>query len=237
VKERPFAHPAQIAYRYVPEAISQPTFSAPKSRLDSRREIADISVMTEITSTPDKLPAAVEAFVLHWGDLGGQWGVNRSVAQIQALLILSERPLTAEEIAEKLGMARSNVSNSIKELLNWKLVMRVPVMGDRRDYYVAETDLWQMASKVAQGRKEREIDPMVTAIRAAMEHADDPKISPVVRERLKGMHDFITTVEGWYSQMIHVPPQQIMGLIKLGSKVVSLLNFVGRKDNADKGDG
>jgi hypothetical protein len=78
---------------------------------------------------------------------------------------------------------------------------------------------------------------MVTAIRAAMEHADDPKISPVVRERLKGMHDFITTVEGWYSQMIHVPPQQIMGLIKLGSKVVSLLNFVGRKDNADKGDG
>lgn len=199
--------------------------------------MADISVMTEITSTPDKLPAAVEAFVLHWGDLGGQWGVNRSVAQIQALLILSERPLTAEEIAEKLGMARSNVSNSIKELLNWKLVMRVPVMGDRRDYYIAETDLWQMASKVAQGRKEREIDPMVTAIRAAMEHADDPKISPVVRERLKGMHDFITTVEGWYSQMIHVPPQQIMGLIKLGSKVVSLLNFVGRKDNADKGDG
>ena len=192
--------------------------------------------MTETTIDLDKMPAAVEAFVLRWGDLGGQWGVNRSVAQIQALLLLSDRPLTAEEISEKLGMARSNVSNSIKELLNWKLVMRVPVLGDRRDHYVAETDLWQMASKVAQGRKEREIDPMVTAIRAAMEHVDDPKISPVVRERLHGMHDFINTVEGWYNQMLHVPPQQIMRLIRLGSKVVGLLKFVGRKDASARED-
>lgn len=193
--------------------------------------------MTEIIDESGKLPQAVEAFVLRWGDLGGQWGVNRSVAQIQALLLLSDRPLTAEDISEKLGMARSNVSNSLKELLNWKLVMRVPVLGDRRDHYVAETDLWQMASKVAQGRKEREIDPMVAAIRAAMEHADDPKISPVVRERLHGMHDFINTVEGWYNQMINVPPAQIMRLIRLGSKVVGLLKFVGRKDASGKGDG
>ncbi|MEM7780368.1 MAG: MarR family transcriptional regulator [Pseudomonadota bacterium] len=181
-------------------------------------------------AAPEKLPAAVEAFVLRWGDLGGQWGVNRSVAQIQALLLLSERPLTAEDISDKLGMARSNVSNSIKELLNWKLVMRVPVLGDRRDHYVAETDMWQMASKVAQGRKEREIDPMVAAIRAAMEGVDDPKISPEVRGRLHSMHDFINSVEGWYNQMIHVPPQQIMRLIGLGSKVVGLLKFVSRKD-------
>ncbi|MCT2398480.1 GbsR/MarR family transcriptional regulator [Novosphingobium mangrovi (ex Huang et al. 2023)] len=193
--------------------------------------------MTEIIDESGNLPPAVEAFVLRWGDLGGQWGVNRSVAQIQALLLLSDRPLTAEDISEKLGMARSNVSNSLKELLNWKLVMRVPVLGDRRDHYVAETDLWQMASKVAQGRKEREIDPMVAAIRAAMEHADDPKISPVVRERLHGMHDFINTVEGWYNQMINVPPAQIMRLIRLGSKVVGLLKFVGRKDASGKGDG
>ena len=167
--------------------------------------------MTEIPIESDKLPPAVEAFVLHWGDLGGQWGVNRSVAQIRALLLLSDRPLTAEDISDKLGMARSNVSNSIKELLNWKLAMRVPVLGDRRDHYVAETDLWQMATKVAQGRKEREIDPMVAAIRAAMEHADDPRISPVVRERLHGMHDFINTIEGWYKQMLQVPPLKFVG--------------------------
>lgn len=184
--------------------------------------------MTETTIDSNaNLPPAVEAFVLRWGDLGGQWGVNRSVAQIQALLFLSDRPLTAEEISDKLGMARSNVSNSLKELLNWKLIARTPVMGDRRDHYVAETDLWQMASKVAQGRKEREIDPMVAAIRAAMEHVDDPRISATVRERLHTMHDFVNTVEGWYQQMITVPPAQIMTLIRMGAKVVGLLRFVG----------
>ena len=144
---------------------------------------------------------------------------------------MSERPLTAEDIADKLGMARSNVSNSIKELLNWKLATRVPVLGDRRDHFVAETDMWQMASKVAQGRKEREIDPMVAAIHAAMAEADDPRISPEVRKRLENMNSFITTVDTWYNQMIHVPPQQIMRLIRLGAKVVGLLNFVGRKDS------
>lgn len=182
--------------------------------------------MTEIANDSPKLAPAVEAFVLRWGDLGGQWGVNRSVAQIQALLFLSDRPLTAEEIADKLGMARSNVSNSLRELLNWKLISRVPMLGDRRDHYVAETDLWQMASKVAQGRKEREIDPMVEAIRAAMAHADDPAISPAVRERLNSMHDFVNTVEGWYRQMINVPPAQIMALIRLGAKVVGLLKYL-----------
>ena len=100
--------------------------------------------MTEITVRSQKLPTAVEQFVLRWGDMGGQWGVNRSVAQIQALLYLSERPLTAEDIAETLGMARSNVSNSIRELLGWKLIRRVPVLGDRRDHYEAEADLWQI---------------------------------------------------------------------------------------------
>src|ERR1700733_5387390 len=121
--------------------------------------------MTEITVKKAKLPAAVEAFILQWGDLGGQWGVNRSVSQIQALLYLSERPLTAEDIAETLGMARSNVSNSIKELTTWKLIRRVPILGDRRDYYEAEADLWQILARIAQGRKEREIDPAVAALR------------------------------------------------------------------------
>lgn len=189
--------------------------------------------MTETNAESSKLPPAVEAFVLCWGDLGGQWGVNRSVAQIQALLLLSERPLTAEDIADKLGLARSNVSNSIKELLGWKLVSRVPVLGDRRDHFVAETDMWQMASKVAQGRKEREIDPMVAAIHAAMEQADDPRISKEVRQRLANMNEFITTVDTWYGQMIQVPPHQIMRLIRLGAKVVGLLKYVGGKGKKD----
>jgi DNA-binding transcriptional regulator GbsR (MarR family) len=190
--------------------------------------------MTEITSDSKSLPAAVEQFVLRWGDMGTQWGVNRSVAQIQALLFLSERPLTAEDIADKLGMARSNVSNSLKELLTWKLIHRVPVMGDRRDHYEAETDLWQMATKVAQGRKEREIDPMVAAIRASMETIDDPQISDKVRQRLRSMHDFVNTVDNWYQQMLNVAPSQIMTLIRMGSKVVGLLQFVSGKSSTKK---
>lgn len=185
--------------------------------------------MTEISNESDRLPPAVEQFILRWGDMGGQWGVNRSVAQIQALLFLSDRPLTAEDIADKLGIARSNVSNSLRELLAWKLVRRAPVLGDRRDHYEAETDLWQMTTKVAQGRKEREIDPMVAAIRDAMKQADDPRISPVVRQRLQAMHDFVGTVESWYQQMLNVPPSQIMTLIRMGAKVVGLLKLVNRK--------
>ena len=187
--------------------------------------------MTEITGEPRRLPPAVEQMVLRWGDLGGQWGVNRSVAQIQALLFLSDTPLTAEDIAETLGMARSNVSNSLRELMTWKLIHRVPVLGDRRDHYEAETDLWQMATKVAQGRKAREIDPMVAAIHEAMAHLAEngSEVSHQVRDRLRRMHELVTTVDSWYQQMLQVPPETLMRLIGMGAKVVGLLNLVGRK--------
>jgi DNA-binding transcriptional regulator GbsR (MarR family) len=184
--------------------------------------------MTEITVHTTKLPAAVQEFVLRWGDLGGQWGVNRSVAQIQALLYLSERPLTAEEIAETLGLARSNVSNSLKELIGWKLIRRVPVLGDRRDHYEGEADLWQILTRIAQGRKEREIDPAMAAITRVMKVAEnDPTISKVARARLQEMQGFMGTLDAWFGQMVNLPPATLMKLIKLGSKVVSLLKLGG----------
>lgn len=177
----------------------------------------------------------MERFILHWGDLGGQWGVNRSVAQIHALLYLSERPLNAEEIADLIGIARSNVSNSLKELLGWKLVRRVPMLGDRRDHYEAETDLWEMVTRIAQGRKEREIDPAAAALRACLAEArGDAAISPVALKRLGEMSAFMETVDRWYDQMLSVPAPKIMALIRMGSKVVSLLSF-GRKDDARQG--
>ena len=146
--------------------------------------------MTEITDTPKTLAPAVERFILHWGDMGNQWGVNRSVAQIHALLYLSARSLTAEEIAETLGLARSNVSNSIKELLGWKLIRRVPVLGDRRDHFEAETDIWEMVRRIAAGRKEREIDPAAQALRACVAEADgDSRVDPLALKRLKEMLD------------------------------------------------
>ena len=189
--------------------------------------------MTETTDNANRLPAAVQEFVLRWGDMGGQWGVNRSVAQIQALLYLSERPLTAEDIAEQLGLARSNVSNSIRELITWKLVRRVPVFGDRRDHYEAEADLWQILTRISQGRKEREIDPAVAAIRKALALAEaDPSMSKVARNRLREMQSFLTTLDGWFSQMLTVPPSTLMRLIKLGSRVVGLVRLGrGKQDN------
>ena len=193
--------------------------------------------MTETTSSDDTLSPAARRFVLQWGDMGGQWGVNRSVAQIHALLYLSERPLTAEDIAEALGIARSNVSNSIKELLGWKLIRRVPVMGDRRDHFEAETDIWEMVVRIAQGRKEREIDPAAQALRACMEEAEtDPRISPVALARLKEMLDFVETVSGWYQQMLGVPKSKLVPLIRMGSKVVTLLPLGRKRDPGEMGE-
>src|SRR6201984_3791096 len=183
---------------------------------------SDISVMTETTGKK-KLPAVVQRFILHWGDMGDEWGVNRSVSRIHGLLYLSETPMTAEDIADALGMARSNVSNSIKELLAWNLIRRVPIMGDRRDHFEAETDIWEVAVRIAAGRKEREIDPAIAALRACVtDAADDPTISPVASRRLAAVLVFTALVERWYTQMLKVPRPRLIALIKLGEKIVSL---------------
>jgi DNA-binding transcriptional regulator GbsR (MarR family) len=180
--------------------------------------------MTEITENPVKLPGAVERFVLQWGDMGAQWGVNRSVSQIHALLYLSERPLTAEDIAATLGLARSNVSNSLRELIAWDLIRRVPVRGDRRDHFEAETDVWEIAMRISAVRKEREIDPAVAALRACVAAAEgDPKVHPVAGRRLAEMLSFVETVDRWYTQMLTVPKPKLAALIRLGTRVISLL--------------
>lgn len=188
-------------------------------------EISDISVMTEINDRIELSPA-IARFVLHWGDLGSQWGVNRSVAQIHALLFISDQALNAEQIAATLGLARSNVSNSIRELLTWKLIERVPVLGERRDHFTAEADIWEMATRIAKGRKEREIDPAEAALKLCNEEAaKDPDISPQAREKLVGMLDFVTTMSSWHDEMLRVPKPALMRLIKMGSGVVKLINW------------
>jgi DNA-binding transcriptional regulator GbsR (MarR family) len=185
--------------------------------------------MTEITEKNFKLPEAVERFILHWGDMGSQWGVNRSVSQIHALLYLSERPLTADEVAAVLGLARSNVSNSIRELMTWNLVRRVPVKGDRREHFEAETDIWEIAMRIAAVRKEREIDPAVDALRACVADAErDTKLDPVVGRRLKDMLGFVETMDRWYAQMLTVPKPKLAALIRLGARIISYLPL-GRK--------
>jgi DNA-binding transcriptional regulator GbsR (MarR family) len=172
--------------------------------------------MTETT----KLPAALERFVLHWGEMGGFWGVNRSVAQ----LITADGPMTAEDIAGALEMARSNVSNSLKELLNWNLIRRVPVRGDRRDHYEAETDVWEVASRIAAGRKAKEIDPAVATLRACIAEAEgDPTVSPTALKRLREMLEFTETIDRWYGQITTVARPKLMALLKLGARIAALI--------------
>lgn len=178
--------------------------------------------MTEIDEL--RLPTVVEDFVLHWGDLGNHWGVNRSIAQMHALLYLAERPMTAEAIAAELGIARSNVSNSLKELQGWKLVRRVPVRGDRRDHYEAETDPWEIARRIAEGRKTREVDPALHALQACAAAAQhDPTVSEVARRRLADMASFVESLDTWYDQMLALSNATLLALIRMGARVIRIL--------------
>src|ERR1700723_4527131 len=147
--------------------------------------------MTETTDIQEPVPVAVRQFVLEWGNLGERWGVNRSVSQIHALLYASKKPLAAEEIADLLGIARSNVSNSLRELQSWNIIRSVPILGDRRTFYTAETDLWNLVSRIATGRKARELDPAAAALRECVEMTrGDQNVDPVVQLRLREMLDF-----------------------------------------------
>ncbi len=180
--------------------------------------------MTEIAVRTGPLSPAVERFVLKWGDMGGEWGVNRSVSQIHALLYLSSKPLTAEDIADQLGIARSNVSNSLKELLAWGLIARVPVRGDRRDHYEAEGDIWEIMTRIAIGRKAREIDPVIATLRSCLDEAErDTRIDPLAKKRLREMLETTSAVDRWFQQMLGLPRGKLKLLLRLGAKVAALL--------------
>ena len=185
--------------------------------------------MTETTDLANALPDVLRQFVLQWGNLGERWGVNRSVSQIHALLYVSERPLTAEDIAVTLEIARSNVSNSLRELQSWEIVRAVPVMGDRRTFYEAETDLWTLITRIAAGRKARELDPAAAALRQCVAAARaDRALSPVASKRLREMLEFVEKTSRWYEQMLKLPRSQIATLMKLGGGVARLLTPGGR---------
>jgi DNA-binding transcriptional regulator GbsR (MarR family) len=194
--------------------------------------------MTETTDIERDIPEAVRQFVLEWGNLGERWGVNRSVSQIHALLYASQRPLAAEDIAEALGIARSNVSNSLRELLGWNLIRPVPVLGDRRTFYQAETDLLVLMSRIAAGRKARELDPAAEALRHCVEIArNDKRLDPAVQLRLTDMLDFVERTSRWYDQMIALPRHKIATLMKLGGGIARLLDRSGKgklKAHADR---
>ena len=166
----------------------------------------------------------VQAFILHWGEMGSHWGVNRSVSQVHALLYLSDRPLHAEEICETLGLARSNVSTALKELQGYGIIRRQHVAGDRRDHFVAETDLWDMLMRITAERKKREIDPTIAVLAdlaAKLEARSD--VPAHVKDRIGRMHQFIGTLAHWYDDVRRLPKSTLVTLMKLGGRVARLL--------------
>ena len=165
-----------------------------------------------------------KAFILHWGEMGTQWGVNRSVAQIHALLYLSDRPLPADEIVDQLNLARSNVSTGLKELQGYGIVRRVHVEADRRDHFTAETDLWDMLMRIVAERKRREIDPTLALLADLSARLKQDETAPKhVRERITRMHEFISTLGNWYEQVRGLPKPTLVTLMKLGARVARFI--------------
>ncbi|MCA9284131.1 MAG: MarR family transcriptional regulator [Phycisphaerales bacterium] len=169
------------------------------------------------------LSAIEEKFVLHWGEMGTRWGVNRTVAQIHALLYLSERPLNAEDIATTLAVARSNVSTSLKELQSWGIVRVVHVMGDRRDHFESLVDVWQMFLIILDERKRREIDPTLRVLRECL--AESGKSDAHARERIAAMLGFFETMSTWYHQFRRLPQAAMIKFFKLGSRAGKALGI------------
>ena len=173
----------------------------------------------------NKLTAVQEKFILHWGEMGIRWGINRTVAQIHALLYLSPRPLNAEEICDVLGVARSNVSTSLRELQNWGIVKVVHAMGDRRDHFESMKDVWEMFRVVLDERKKREIDPTVEVLCACVEETEKPGArDPYTHDRLAEMRDFFETMSAWYDQVDALPTPAVIKFVKMGEKIRKLLS-------------
>jgi DNA-binding transcriptional regulator GbsR (MarR family) len=173
--------------------------------------------MTPLTPVQQK-------FILHWGEMGTRWGINRTVAQIHALLFISPKPLNAEEIVETLSVARSNVSTSLKELQGWGIVRLVHVMNDKRDYFESMKDVWEMFRLVLDERKRREIDPTLAMLCECIAESELEK-DPHTKERLRELHDFFETTSDWYTQIRQWPASALAKFAKLGGKGLKVLGL------------
>jgi len=167
-----------------------------------------------------------QKFILHWGTMGAQWGINRTVAQIHALLMLSEPPLNAEEISEVLGVARSNVSTSLKELQGWGVVSRVHVMGDSRDHFESKMDVWEMFRVVLDERKRREVDPTEQLLSECLSSAEaDPTMSKYSVERIRELTQFFQLTTSWYNHVRKWPTTAFIKFFTAGDKLLKLLGM------------
>jgi DNA-binding transcriptional regulator GbsR (MarR family) len=170
-----------------------------------------------------QLSQTSQKFILHWGEMGTRWGVNRTVAQIHALLYLTGKPLPADEIADTLSVARSNVSNSIRELQAWNLIKLVHVMGDRRDHFEASTDIWELSRTVIRERKEREIMPTIDMLRELLNHPEIMLDGVERANRVREMLTMLETMTLWSDEMLRLDTETLTKVLKLGAKIQKLI--------------
>ena len=170
-----------------------------------------------------KLNPTTEKFILHWGEMGSQWGVNRTMSQIHALLYIIGKPLNAEEITETLDVARSNVSTSIKELQHWGLVQKVSILGDRRDHFTTNTDVWELARVIVAERQKRELAPTVQFLQQLMDSPEFEYENSSVKDRIVETHDFVETVTTWSDEMLKMPTSVLKKILKLGASIKKFL--------------
>lgn len=181
-----------------------------------------------------QLSPSMQAFVLHWGDMGSRWGLNRSVAQIYALLHLSPTPLSAEEIASTLNLARSNISTGLRELQNWQLVQATRHLGDRRDYFTSHGDMFDIVERVIEARRDREFAPTLAALRDIQGQAESDDTPPEVRARIAETYETMTSLDDWYADIKALPRATKLTLLKIGSKIGSMLSDAKPKKKKKK---
>lgn len=170
-----------------------------------------------------RLTPVTERFVLHWGEMGSRWGVNRTMSQIHALLFVTGRPMHADEICELLGVARSNASTSLRELQSWGLVRIVHLLGDRRDHFETSGDVWELLRVIVRGRKAREFEPTVQALRDCLAHPEIGRESALSRQRVGETLVLMETLSAWVDEMLRLPPETLMKIMKLGARIQGLM--------------
>ncbi len=169
------------------------------------------------------LPPLIQAFVLHFGEMGSRWGINRTVGQIYALLFVSPEPLNADQIVEALGMSRSNVSMGLRELQAWNLVLLRHVPGDRRDHFTTPDDVWQILRVLAEERKKREVDPTLSVLRELLLQKPSTAAERHAQARMAEMHQLIEQLTTWYEDVRRLETERLAQLLALGSRVVKFL--------------